>query len=187
MTLTGMKKHVSVLEQAGLLTTQKVGRVRTLQALRHRGLEQEAAWIERYRQLLGAALRCVGQGRRGIETGRKRSMGANEKNDAASGKNHSSKNRTTVERTSERELVVTRTFNAPVHIACSRPGASPSCSSSGGRRSRLACRVYFLRDGCSAPEASIVSCSATRPRRSRDGVFRPVHRSDPELPHRLDE
>jgi len=50
MTLTGMKKHVGVLEEAGLVTTQKVGRVRTCR-LGKRRLEQEAAWIERYRQL----------------------------------------------------------------------------------------------------------------------------------------
>jgi DNA-binding transcriptional ArsR family regulator len=50
MTLTGMKKHVCVLEQAGLVTTEKVGRVRTCK-LGQRGLEDEAAWIERYRQL----------------------------------------------------------------------------------------------------------------------------------------
>ncbi len=53
MTLTGMKKHVGVLEQAGLVTTEKVGRVRTCK-LGLRGLQQEAAWIERYRQLWGA-------------------------------------------------------------------------------------------------------------------------------------
>src|SRR5438552_12699641 len=50
MTLTGMKKHVGVLEQAGLVTTQKVGRVRTCM-LGLRRLEEEAAWIEKYRQL----------------------------------------------------------------------------------------------------------------------------------------
>jgi DNA-binding transcriptional ArsR family regulator len=50
MTLTGMKKHVGVLEQVGLVTTEKVGRVRTCK-LGLRALEQEAAWIERYRQL----------------------------------------------------------------------------------------------------------------------------------------
>ena len=49
MTLTGMKKHVGVLEQAGLVTTEKVGRVRTCK-LGLRGLEEESAWIERYRQ-----------------------------------------------------------------------------------------------------------------------------------------
>ena len=53
MTLTGMKKHVGVLEQAGLVTTQKIGRVRTCK-LGLRGLQEEAAWIERYRQLWDA-------------------------------------------------------------------------------------------------------------------------------------
>ena len=50
MTLTGMKKHVSVLEEAGLVATQKIGRVRTCR-LGARSLADEAAWIERYRQL----------------------------------------------------------------------------------------------------------------------------------------
>jgi len=50
MTLTGMKKHVGVLEHAGFVTTQKIGRVRTCK-LGLRRLEQEAAWIERYRQV----------------------------------------------------------------------------------------------------------------------------------------
>ena len=49
MTLTGMKKHVGVLEQAGLVTTEKIGRVRTCKLGLHR-LEQETAWIERHRQ-----------------------------------------------------------------------------------------------------------------------------------------
>ena len=49
MTLTGMKKHVGVLEQAGLVTTKKAGRVRTCQ-LGPRRLEQETAWLERYRR-----------------------------------------------------------------------------------------------------------------------------------------
>ncbi len=50
MTLTGMKKHVGVLERAGLVTTEKVGRIRTCR-LGIRALEEEAAWIERHRQL----------------------------------------------------------------------------------------------------------------------------------------
>ena len=53
MTLTGMKKHVGVLEQVGLVTTQKVGRVRTCK-LGLRRLEEETAWIESYRQLWDA-------------------------------------------------------------------------------------------------------------------------------------
>jgi DNA-binding transcriptional ArsR family regulator len=50
MTLTGMKKHVGVLEQAGLVTTEKIGRVRTCK-LGARRLEEETAWLESYRQL----------------------------------------------------------------------------------------------------------------------------------------
>jgi DNA-binding transcriptional ArsR family regulator len=50
MTLTGMKKHVGVLEQAGLVTTEKVGRVRTCR-LGLRRLDEEAAWIEGRRQI----------------------------------------------------------------------------------------------------------------------------------------
>ena len=49
MTLTGMKKHVGVLESAGLVTTEKVGRVRTCRIGRCR-LEEEMKWIARYRQ-----------------------------------------------------------------------------------------------------------------------------------------
>jgi DNA-binding transcriptional ArsR family regulator len=50
MTLTGMKKHVGVLELAGLVTTEKIGRVRTCRLGRRR-LEEERAWIERYRMM----------------------------------------------------------------------------------------------------------------------------------------
>jgi DNA-binding transcriptional ArsR family regulator len=50
MTLTGMRKHVGVLEQAGLVITEKIGRVRTCKLGRRR-LDEEAAWLERYRQL----------------------------------------------------------------------------------------------------------------------------------------
>jgi DNA-binding transcriptional ArsR family regulator len=53
MTLTGMKKHVGILEQAGLVTTEKVGRVRNCK-LGHHGLDEAAAWIERYRLLWSA-------------------------------------------------------------------------------------------------------------------------------------
>lgn len=53
MTLTGMKKHVSVLERAGLITTRKVGRVRTCR-LGKGGLEAEAEWIEAHRKLFEA-------------------------------------------------------------------------------------------------------------------------------------
>ncbi|MGE6758262.1 ArsR/SmtB family transcription factor [Corallococcus interemptor] len=53
MTLTGMKKHVGVLERAGLVITEKVGRVRTCK-IGPRRLEDEMAWLERYRQLWDA-------------------------------------------------------------------------------------------------------------------------------------
>jgi DNA-binding transcriptional ArsR family regulator len=53
MTLTGMKKHVGVLERAGLVATEKVGRVRTCK-LGPRRLEEETAWLEGYRQLWAA-------------------------------------------------------------------------------------------------------------------------------------
>ena len=50
MTLTGMRKHVAVLEQVGLVVTEKVGRVRTCR-IGARRLEEAAAWIDRYQQL----------------------------------------------------------------------------------------------------------------------------------------
>ncbi len=50
MTLTGMRKHIGVLEGAGLVTTRKVGRVRTCR-LGPRRLEEEMAWMERQRRL----------------------------------------------------------------------------------------------------------------------------------------
>ena len=53
MTVTGMKKHVDVLVRAGLVTTEKVGRVRTCRLGRSR-LEEEMAWIESYRRLWAA-------------------------------------------------------------------------------------------------------------------------------------
>lgn len=58
MTLTGMKKHVSVLEGAGFVTTQKVGRVRTCR-LGRRKMAEEAAWIERYQQLWAARFEAL--------------------------------------------------------------------------------------------------------------------------------
>lgn len=60
MTLTGMKKHVGVLEQSGLVTTEWVGRVLTCR-LGLRRLEEEAAWIARYRQLWDARFDELGK------------------------------------------------------------------------------------------------------------------------------
>ncbi|HEY0707150.1 MAG TPA: metalloregulator ArsR/SmtB family transcription factor [Polyangia bacterium] len=60
MTLTGMKKHVQVLEDAGLVTSVKVGRVRTCR-LGPQRLESEAAWIANYRQMLEGRLDRLGE------------------------------------------------------------------------------------------------------------------------------
>ncbi len=58
MTLTGMKKHISVLERVGLVTTEKVGRVRTCR-LGQRGLDAEAEWIETHRRLFEARFEAL--------------------------------------------------------------------------------------------------------------------------------
>ncbi len=60
MTLTGMKKHVDVLEQAGLVTTEKVGRVRTCR-LGQGALDEEWAWLERYRRMWMARFDALDQ------------------------------------------------------------------------------------------------------------------------------
>jgi len=60
MTLTGMKKHVEILEGAGLLTTKKIGRVRRCR-LGPRRLEEETAWIAKYRQMLEARFDRLGE------------------------------------------------------------------------------------------------------------------------------
>ncbi|HEX5013287.1 MAG TPA: metalloregulator ArsR/SmtB family transcription factor [Candidatus Limnocylindrales bacterium] len=60
MTLTGMRKHVGVLEQAGLVTTRKVGRVRTCR-LGPRRLEDETAWIEQQRRMWDARFDALEQ------------------------------------------------------------------------------------------------------------------------------
>ena len=60
MTLTGMKKHVGVLELAGLVTTEKVGRVRTCR-LGHSQLEDEMAWMTSYRRMWAARFDALDQ------------------------------------------------------------------------------------------------------------------------------
>jgi DNA-binding transcriptional ArsR family regulator len=60
MTLTGMKKHVQVLERAGLVVTRKVGRVRTC-SLGKRDLAAEAAWIDAHRKLFDARFDALDQ------------------------------------------------------------------------------------------------------------------------------
>jgi DNA-binding transcriptional ArsR family regulator len=58
MTLTGMKKHVGVLEAAGLVVTEKIGRVRTCR-LGVRRLEEEAAWIAAYQKMWSARFEAL--------------------------------------------------------------------------------------------------------------------------------
>lgn len=60
MTLTGMKKHVHVLEDAGLVTTEKIGRVRHCR-LGPRRLDEESAWIAKYRSMLEARYDSLGE------------------------------------------------------------------------------------------------------------------------------
>jgi DNA-binding transcriptional ArsR family regulator len=72
MTLTGMKKHVQVLERAGLVATRKVGRVRSCR-LGGRGLNAEAEWIEAHRKLFEARFQAldeiIGEMKREAEDG----------------------------------------------------------------------------------------------------------------------
>ncbi|MGH7562403.1 MAG: ArsR/SmtB family transcription factor [Gemmatimonadales bacterium] len=60
MTLTGVKKHVRILEEAGLVTTEKVGRVRTCR-VGPRRLTDEATWIGRYQEMLEGRLNRLGE------------------------------------------------------------------------------------------------------------------------------
>jgi hypothetical protein len=60
MTLTGLKKHVKILESSGLVATRKVGRVRHCTLGAHR-LDVEAAWMARHRQMLEARLDRLGE------------------------------------------------------------------------------------------------------------------------------
>ncbi len=60
ITLTGIKKHVQILERSGLVTTEKLGRVRNCR-LGPRRLEDESDWIASYRQMLEARLDRLGE------------------------------------------------------------------------------------------------------------------------------
>ena len=60
MTLTGMKKHVRTLEDAKLVTTEKVGRVRHVRLGPHR-LEPETAWMEKYREMVEGRIDRLGK------------------------------------------------------------------------------------------------------------------------------
>ena len=60
MTLTGIRKHVAILEAAGLLATEKVGRVRRCRLGPHR-LDEASGWIAHYRRTVEARLDALGQ------------------------------------------------------------------------------------------------------------------------------
>ena len=60
ISLTGMKKHVRVLEEAGLVTTEKVGRARMCSAGPRR-LEDVQTWTQTYRQMLEQRLDRFGE------------------------------------------------------------------------------------------------------------------------------
>jgi DNA-binding transcriptional ArsR family regulator len=60
ISLTGMKKHVRVLEDAGLVTTEKVGRAR-LCSVGPRRLEDVQDWTQTYRQMLEQRLDRFGE------------------------------------------------------------------------------------------------------------------------------
>jgi DNA-binding transcriptional ArsR family regulator len=60
ISLTGMKKHVHVLEEAGLVTTEKVGRVRRC-SLGPRRLEDVEEWMGSYRRMLDERLDRFGE------------------------------------------------------------------------------------------------------------------------------
>ncbi len=109
MTLTGMKKHVSVLEGVGLVTTEKVGRVRTCRIGTTR-LEHVAGWIEQYQQRWEARFRALDDVVEDLQRREKR-MNARTRDESAVGRNP-----VTVERASDREIVVTRTFDAPAEL-----------------------------------------------------------------------
>lgn len=59
MTLTGMSKHIRVLEASGLVTTVKVGRVRTCRVGPHR-LDAETKWLQSYREMVEDRLDHLG-------------------------------------------------------------------------------------------------------------------------------
>jgi DNA-binding transcriptional ArsR family regulator len=60
MSLTGMKKHVHVLEDAGLVRTEKIGRTRVC-SLGEQRLDDVEAWIDTYRQMLNERLDRFGE------------------------------------------------------------------------------------------------------------------------------
>ncbi len=118
MTLTGMKNHVGVLEAAGLITTEKVGRVRTCR-LGPRGLEAEAAWIESHRQVWDARFDELDNAVKDLK--RKEKFDGRQKRCQP----NSMKNRTPVERSQTGSWSLREPSTAPP-TSCSRRGPSLS-------------------------------------------------------------
>jgi len=141
-----------------------------------RRLEEEAAWIERYRQLWDARFDALDKVVEELKR-KEKPMDARRESEVAP-----MKNRTTVERKSEREIVVTRTFNGPARIVF-EAWTRPELFRQWWCRSRWNVPA-FLRNGC--------SCRRQVPFRVRtrgltDGVLRHVQGSNTALAPRLDE
>ena len=106
MTLTGMRKHVGVLEQAGLVITEKVGRVRCCR-IGARRLDEVATWIGTYHKLWDTRFRELDKV---VEELKQKELQDGRTKDREAAR------RTTVERRSDREVIVTRSFDAPVRL-----------------------------------------------------------------------
>ena len=179
MTLTGMKKHVGVLEQAGLVTTKKVGRVRTCR-LGPRRLEEEAAWIERHRQLWAARFDALDKV---VEELKQKERGRWTQATRVTGRREEPARRWNGRPSASWS---SRAPSTGRRASCSRPGPRPSCSSGGGRRSRsgssfISCEADVRAGGAYRFVFGHAGLGAAH------GVLRPVHRSDAARPPRLDE
>ena len=152
MTLTGMKKHVGVLELAGLVTTEKVGRVRTCK-LGPRRLDEETAWIERYCQLWASRFDELDKI---VEELKQKEIvnGRNKRTEPAPRRTARQRNESPIVSWSSSEPSMLR------RASCSRRGPSPSCSNGGGYR-EVDGRVPAFCE-LDVRTGGIVSCSARR-------------------------
>jgi len=153
MTLTGMKKHSGVLEQAGLVTTKKIG-ARADVRLGPRRLEDETMWLER---IASAGTNASTSWTRFVEELTRKEKAMKRKIEVA----RPVRNRTTVERKSDREVVVTRTINGPARIVF-EAFTKPSCSAL-VVPSRMGMTLLVLRGGPRRRQVPI----GIRPRRPR--------------------
>jgi uncharacterized protein YndB with AHSA1/START domain/DNA-binding transcriptional ArsR family regulator len=101
MSLTGMKKHVALLEDAELVTTEKVGRMRRC-SLGPRRLDDVQGWVETYRRMLDERLDRFGELLERTMKGESQ-MTADQKQARAA----------TITTPTEREIRVERVFDAP--------------------------------------------------------------------------